>query len=217
MSKLAEDYNKFELSLQTLQDTIQINLDDIDKLDLFKKQIIIIEHKIQEIDDIDSDRLSTLRSQKIKLVLKISDIEDNIKSATMLYQIGYSLTQKYNEFSNQKPQSKTSRLVDIFDGKIGPYFGASKASKLLLIQIKNTSLEDLAKIINEVCHLPEKNKVYVLNNSLVTKSNMAFYKFFKLAIATPFTLILRTNKAEIFRFTISDMLQQYVIYTFNNF
>lgn len=202
--------------IDKVNEKIQPALSGLDKLDRYQKELQLLKKRIQYFNQKGEEIHDELKSQKIKLVLKIDEIESAISDAHELFELGKYLKEKFKEYdTNSNRKTKNLQIINKFNGVEEHCFSASKAYKLFNEKVKKTELNELVKIINEICSFQNGEKLYVLHGRMISINDFGFHESFFKQIDTGLATVLRFNKTAKKKFTISEMLEFYVNYTLN--
>jgi hypothetical protein len=214
MLQLTENIKEFRILLDRIQEMIHNEKDDIKNLEKLKTKLQLVDKSIKYRKSKGLDIQSELQSDKIELVLRIDEIESTIRIAQEMYQMGEMITENFKAFDLRNGKKfKDIKLIDEFNGKDILYYSASKAYKLFLETVKKTNLTDLVKVINEVCNFKSEEKMYLLHNRIITKSDYGFHEAFFSQIKSGLGSVIKYNKTTKKSFMISDILRFYVLFT----
>lgn len=196
---------------------IQAVQSDFERLDYYKKQLLISESRIKSFRQNGEEPSDPIKSRKIKLVLKIDEIESAMNAASALMKIVRRIDSEFREYDTKRQVRKRNSVVlDQFNNKHDIFNTANQTFKMLSEKVISTEPSELAKVINEACILKGNEKVYVLHKKLVTKSDLGFHEaFFSLIKAKKLSAVLQYSKVEKQQFTLSEMLSYYVFYALN--
>ena len=212
-----EDIEKANLQIQKLIESVNLKLEDklleVDKLELYKKQLLLLEKRINYFNKKGEENCDELKSQKTILVLKIDEIENAISYATEFFEIGKMIKETYSSFDpNSTKKPKDIKLINKFNGIIEPNYNASKAYILLKEKVNEIDVTELANTINVVCNLKNNEKMYVLNEKIISRNVIDFHNTFLNFLKSNLKIVLVFSKTKKTLFTPSDMLKFYINY-----
>lgn len=212
-NEFPEHIEQINEQIQQLESEIAPFLQQTEKLSDYKKQLKVLDWKIAEAEKSESTTLPTIKNQRIKLILKLDDLEKTIEAAHFLYETGKSLATKYKDFKSDKKEPRKSKIINNYNQVVEEHHSASKAYRYFKSKISNTEINEMAAIINAVCNLQEDKKLFVLGGRIISKNDTGFHEaFFELSKAS-LKEVLIFNKKRKKQFTYSEMLKCYVNYT----
>ena len=212
-NEIAENIERINEQIQQLEAEIAPFLPQTEKLSDYKKQLKVLDWKIAEAEKSESITLPTIKNQRIKLILKLDDLEKTVEAAHFLYESGKSLATKYKDFKSDKKEPRKSKIINKYNQVVEEHHSASKAYRYFKSKVSDTEINEMAAIINAVCNLQEDNKLFVLGGRIISKNDTGFHEaFFELSKAN-LKEVLEFNKKKKKQFTYSEMLKCYVNYT----
>jgi hypothetical protein len=213
MNKLKEHIANIKELIALVQLEISPHLEQTGSLEKEQKQLMLLEKHIQALEKYGDKVKPELKEQKIKLVLRIDEIENAVACARELNLIGSLLSKRFADFNTKSTTPGNSKIVNQFDGLEEHQFGAFKVDNLLKRKIKTININDLVKIINAACKLNGDHSIYVFNGRMVSKYDLGFHEAFYKSLEGRIVDVLRFNNVTKLRFTLSDALKYYVNYT----
>lgn len=213
MSSPKRHMNQLKELIASIEEGIAPFLNQAEDLEKLKKQLQILTQRISVMQKSGEDVRPELTAQKIKLALRIDEIEEALFCAVEFEQLGSSLKKNYADYKDCTTAPRNVKLINQFDGIIESAYGASKSERLLKEKIKKMSLNELAKLINAICRLNGDNSLYVFNEKIVSKNDLNFHDAFFNTLDGRFIDVLRFSNVSHTKFTLSEFLQLYANYT----
>lgn len=216
-NEIPEHIERINEKIKQLEAEIAPFLQQTEKLNEYRKRLKVLDWKIKEAEKNNNATLATLKNQRIKLILKLDDLEKTIQGAHFLHETGKSLSSKYKDFKSDKKEPRKSKIINNYNQVVEEHHSASKAYRYFKSKILNTEINEMAAIINAVCNLQDDNKLFVLGGRIISKNDTGFHEaFFELSKAS-LKEVLTFNKKKKKQFTYSEMLKCYVNYTLKRY
>ena len=212
MSLLKQHINTLKDLIANAEAEIAPYLDQTEQLEKLKKQLQILTKRINVMVKSGEEVRPELKEQKIKLALKIDDIEQTILCVKELAQVGSSLLKTYGNFLNSS-NPINSKIINDFDGIKDSQFGAFKTDRFFKDKMKDISINELAKVINAACNLKGDNLLYIFDSKMMSKNDMNFQEEFYKSLEIRFVDVLNFNNIKKPHFRTSEFLQYYANYT----
>lgn len=213
MSSVKQHISQLKDLVATIEEEIAPFLDQADQLEKLKKQLSLLTQRINAMQKSGEEIRTELKAQKIKLALKIDELEEAFTCAYELGQMGSLLTKNYADYKEKDAPPRNQKLINHFNGIVETSYSAFKSERLMKEKINAMNTSDLAKLINAICRLSGDNALYVFNEKIVSKNDLSFHDELFKALNGRFVDVLRFNNANQPKFTLSEFLQYYVNYT----
>lgn len=210
MQKIDEHLEQLKTLSASVEEDLQPALEEIGKLDFYKNQLKVLVRNIKAIERNSGEVKPQLKEQKIKLTLKIDEIEKTIIKISKLADWADDLARSMKKYLINEENISVSEVFDM-DGRQFLY-SANQARKRLILDIKTRPKAELAEIMNKISGY-KKKVFYVQNNRIVCTLDAGFQEAFNKSLSANFVEMFSVNEVTKTKFTISEMLKYHVNYT----